>query len=77
MYSFVYLLYSTYLLSSLSLFGLVPSFSHFTVTQTPPAGSSCPTTVGYVVTASAPYNLVNYLFSLTLTATSKFSITCS
>src|SRR5262249_46499038 len=57
-------------------FGLVPSFSSFTVTPTlPPAGGACPTnTIGYVVTASAPYNLIGYIFSVTLTATSKFSI---
>jgi Flp pilus assembly protein TadG len=58
-------------------FGLVPSFSSFTVTQTLPPGGSCPTNVGYVVTASAPYNLINYIFSVTLTATSKFPIDCS
>jgi hypothetical protein len=59
-------------------FGLVPSFSNFTVTQTlHTGGGSCPTNVGYVVTASAPFNLINYIFSLTLTTTSKFSITCS
>jgi Flp pilus assembly protein TadG len=59
-------------------FGLVPSFNSFTVTPTvPTAGGVCPTNIGYVVTASAPFNLVNYIFSVTLTATSKFSITCS
>jgi Flp pilus assembly protein TadG len=59
-------------------FGLVPSLSSFTVTPTlPTTGGRCPTTVGYVVAASAPYNLINYIFSVTLTATSKFSITCS
>ena len=59
-------------------FGLVPSFSSFTVTPTlPTPGNPCPTNIGYVVTASAPYNLINYIFSVTLTATSKFSITCS
>jgi TadE-like protein len=59
-------------------FGLVPSFSSFTVTPTlPTAGGACPTNIGYVVTASAPYNLINYIFSVTITATSKFSITCS
>ena len=59
-------------------FGLVPSFSSFTVTPTlPTPGGPCPTNIGYVVTASAPYNLINYIFSVTLTATSKFSITCS
>jgi len=58
-------------------FGLVPDFSSFTVTQTLPTGGSCPTNIGYVVTASAPYNLINYIFSVTLTATSQFPITCS
>ena len=59
-------------------FGLVPSFSSFTVTPTmPPPGGLCPTNIGYVVTASAPYNLMNYIFSVTITATSKFSISCS
>jgi hypothetical protein len=59
-------------------FGLVPSFSSFTVTPTlPTPGNPCPTNIGYVVTASAPYNLINYIFSVTLTTTSKFSITCN
>ena len=58
-------------------FGLVPSFSSFTVTATLPTGGGlCPTNIGYVVTASAPYNLIGYIFSVTLTATSKFSVTC-
>ena len=59
-------------------FGLVPSFSHFTVTPTlPTPGNPCPTNIGYVVTASATYNLINYIFSVTLTTTSKFPITCN
>ena len=59
-------------------FGLVPAFSSFTVTPTPPhCRWPCPTNIGYVVTASAPYNLINYIFSVTLTATSKFPINCS
>jgi len=59
-------------------FGLVPSFSSFTVTPIlPTAGGSCATNIGYQVTASAPYNLINYVFSVTLTATSKFPIDCS
>jgi hypothetical protein len=60
------------------------SFGHvglatFTVTFTPPPGGStvCPTNIGYQVTATAPFNLINYIFSLTLTATSKFPINCS
>jgi Flp pilus assembly protein TadG len=48
---------------------------NFTVTQTLPPGGPCPTTVGYLVTASTPYS--NYIFSLTLTAASTFSISCS
>jgi hypothetical protein len=58
-------------------FGLVPSISGFTVTPTLPTSGPCSTNIGYVVTASAPYNLMNYIFSVTLTATSKFSITCN
>jgi hypothetical protein len=59
-------------------FGLVPSFSSFTVTPTlPTPGNPCPTNIGYAVTASAPYNLINYIFSVTLTTTSKFPITCN
>jgi len=42
--------------------GLVPSLSSFTVSQTLPPGGSCPTTVGYVVTASAPHNLIKLHF---------------
>ena len=59
-------------------FGLVPSLSSFTVTSIlPTPGSPCSTNTGYQVTASAPYNLINYIFSVTLTATSKFPINCS
>src|SRR5262249_483319 len=43
-------------------FGLVPSISSFTVTPTLPTPGICPTNIGYVVTASAPYNLINHLF---------------
>jgi TadE-like protein len=61
-------------------FGLVPSVSHFTVTQTLPGGL-CPPNSGpqpsYVVTASAPYDLINYILSVTMTAKSQFSITCN
>ena len=59
-------------------FGLVPSYSSFTVTPTLPTGGGlCPTNSGYVVTASAPFNLINYIFSVTITTTSQFSVTCS
>jgi hypothetical protein len=59
-------------------YGLV-GLGTFTVTFTKPPGGSvvCPTNVGYQVTATAPYNLIHYIFSLTLTATSKFPINCS
>jgi TadE-like protein len=53
---------------------LVPPISQFNVTS--PTGS-CPANMAYVVTASAPYNLIGYIFSVRLTATSTFSITCS
>jgi hypothetical protein len=60
-------------------FGLVPSVSDFFVTQTLPGGL-CPPNSGpqpsYVVRASHLYNLINYIFSMRLTATSQFSITC-
>jgi len=60
--------------------GIVPSFNSFNVTFTPPpSGGSvlCPTNIGYLVTASIPYNLIHYIFSVTLTATSNFPISCS
>ena len=53
---------------------LVPPISQFNVSS--PTGS-CPTNLSYVVTASAPYNLIGYIFSVTLRATSTFSVTCS
>lgn len=59
-------------------FGLVPAISQFTVTPPPSIGAGvCPTNYGYQITASAPYNLIHYIFSVTLTAASKFSINCS
>jgi hypothetical protein len=61
-------------------FGLVPSVSDFFVTQTLPGGL-CPPNSGpqpsYVVTATHQYNLINYILSVTMTATSQFSIACS
>jgi Flp pilus assembly protein TadG len=59
-------------LVDLATFTVVPTF--------PPGGASaCPTdgTIGYKVTATAPYNIINYIFSVTLTATSKFPVNCS
>jgi hypothetical protein len=58
-------------------YGLVPSFDSFTVTLTTPPAGVCGTDYGYQVTASAPYDLLHYIFSATLTATSKFPINCS
>ena len=63
-------------------FGLVPTNTVFNVQEyAPVSGQPCPINVGtnasYLVTASAPYNLLNYIFSLTLTARSQFSISCS
>jgi hypothetical protein len=59
-------------------FRLVPSFSDFTVTPPPPTTpGACPADYGYVVRASHLFNLINYIFSVTLTATSKFPINCS
>jgi hypothetical protein len=58
-------------------YGLVPAIDKFNVTFTPPPAGVCGTGYGYQVTASAPYNLMHYIFSLTLTASSKFPINCS
>jgi Flp pilus assembly protein TadG len=61
-------------------YGLAPIYSYFNVTFTPPptgGNAVCPTNIGYVVTASIPYDLINYIFSVTLTATSYFPVSCS
>ena len=60
-------------------YGLVTSFSRFNVTFTRPPGGSivCPTDVGYQVTATYNYNVLSFIFSPTLTATSSFPISCS
>ena len=60
-------------------FGLVPVLSAgLTVTPTPATSRCLPDGISaMLVTASAPYNLINYIFSVTLTATSKFPINCS
>jgi hypothetical protein len=58
-------------------FGLVPPFDSFAVTLTTPPAGVCGTGDGYQVTASAPYDLLNYIFSVTLTATPKFPISCN
>jgi Flp pilus assembly protein TadG len=55
---------------------IVPSSSTFTVTP-PTSGGVCGTNKGYVVTVTHRYNLMNYIFSVPLTATSCFPITVS
>jgi Flp pilus assembly protein TadG len=57
--------------------GIVPASSSFTVHSPPAATAKCGTDPGYVVTVSQAYNLVHYLFSVTLTATSCFPINIS
>ncbi len=52
--------------------GIVPPSSDFTVT-TPSGGGACGTNSGYVVTASHYYNLINYIFKVTLSAEFLFS----
>jgi Flp pilus assembly protein TadG len=60
-----------------SSWGIVPASSSFTVHSPPAASAKCGTDPGYVVTVSPTYNLINYLFSVTLTATSCFPINIS
>ena len=61
--------------------GLNPalSTSNFTVTNTGTIActTTCGANPGYQVTASYPYNIMNYLFHLTLTANSCFPINVS
>jgi hypothetical protein len=55
--------------------GLGPPASSFTVDPPPPSGGgTCGANVGYVVTAQQQYNLMNYIFSVPLTAESCFPI---
>ena len=56
--------------------GINSSSATFTVTP-PSSGGSCGTNPGYQVTASYPYNLMKYLFHLTLSAKSCFPINVS
>jgi len=63
-------------LAAQNSWGIVPS-SGFTVNAPPIAGGTgkCGTTVpGYVVSVSYLYNLIQYIFSVTLTAESCFPI---
>jgi Flp pilus assembly protein TadG len=57
--------------------GIVPPSSSFTVNTPPSVSAKCGTVPGYVVSVSYPYNLINYIFSVTLTATSCFPINIS
>jgi hypothetical protein len=61
---------------------LVPSSSSFTVrspTDDPPAkcGTGATAVPGYVVTISSNYNLISFIFPMTLRATSCFPINVS
>jgi Flp pilus assembly protein TadG len=56
--------------------GIVPSSSSFTVTP-PTGGGLCGTNKRYVVTVTHTYNLINYIFSVPLTAASCFPISLS
>lgn len=60
--------------------GIVPPSGNFTVQ--PPAGANCGSVSGvpipgYVVSISQPFNLIHYIFSVTLTAKSCFPINVS
>jgi Flp pilus assembly protein TadG len=57
-------------------FGAALSAATFNVELPPIAGGTgkCGPAVGYVVTASLPFDLIHYIFSKTLTATSCFPI---
>jgi Flp pilus assembly protein TadG len=51
------------------------NLSYFSVTGGSPTTNTCGTTPGYMVTASYPYNIMNFLFiGLTLSAQSCFPI---
>jgi len=64
--------------AALNSYGLVPSYTSFAVTLTTPvAGGACSTNVGYQIIATYTFNVISYIFSPTLTAQSKFPITCS
>jgi Flp pilus assembly protein TadG len=57
--------------------GINPSSATFTVTGGSPTTNTCGTTPGYKVSASYPYNVINYIFNLTLSAQSCFPINVS
>jgi Flp pilus assembly protein TadG len=62
-------------------FGLIkPVSTNFRAILTPPPSGGnvlCPTNIGYLVTGRIGYNLINYIFSVTLTAESNFPISCT
>jgi Flp pilus assembly protein TadG len=61
-------------------FGFNPVYTSFNVTLTPPPSGGnvlCPTNIGYRVYANINYNLINYIFSVTLSAKSNFPISCT
>jgi Flp pilus assembly protein TadG len=57
--------------------GINPSSATFTVTGGSPTTNTCGATPGYKVSASYPYNVMHYLFDVTLTAKSCFPINIS
>ena len=61
-----------------SSWGIVPAFGDFIV-HSPPgdANAKCGTDPGYVVTVSSTFNVIGYIFSVPLTATSCFPINIS
>ena len=56
--------------------GLVPDYSQFTVTMSN-SSAECGANWGYLVRVAYPYNLIHYIFSVRLTATSCFPINVS
>ena len=59
--------------------GINPSLGTFTVApgSGSPTTNTCGTTPGYKVSASYPYNVMHYIFNVTLTARSCFPINIS
>jgi Flp pilus assembly protein TadG len=58
-------------------FGLVPPSTKFGVTLTEPKAGACSTNDGYQITATYTFDVITWIFSPTITAQSKFPITCS
>jgi hypothetical protein len=55
----------------------IANVNSFVVSGGSPNTNTCGTTPGYLVTASYHYNIMNYLFNVTLTAKSCFPINIS